>query len=182
MLASALHDAASHNGILSLLHPSPFFFYKPVNLPHPRAQDVDIDGPPPRELCLFPRLRELDLDGGKLQGPFPDFVSQCFPTLAELDMSYNRLTGARRHRSLAHSLALARHHYSRRCCRRRPPRALSCDRRLVSAPRRLASCAVADSQNLLIPNPAAAASSAAAADDAPFWQGRCRRRCRACPH
>jgi hypothetical protein len=59
-----------------------------------RAQDVNLDGPPPRELCLFPRLRELDLDGGKLQGPFPEWLSLCFPTLAELDMSYNRLSGA----------------------------------------------------------------------------------------
>lgn len=50
-----------------------------------------VDGPVPRELCLFSELRELDLDGGRLTGPIPDFISTCFQELAELDMSYNRV-------------------------------------------------------------------------------------------
>eukprot|EP00210_Caulerpa_lentillifera_P009351 g8915.t1 len=55
--------------------------------------DMRVDGPVPRELCLFPELRELDLDGGRLTGPIPEFLSSCFIELAELDMSYNRLSG-----------------------------------------------------------------------------------------
>lgn len=53
--------------------------------------DLRIDGPVPRELCLFSELRELDLDGGRLSGPIPEFVSSCFPNLAEFDLSYNRV-------------------------------------------------------------------------------------------
>lgn len=55
--------------------------------------DLRIDGPVPRELCLFTELRELDLDGGRLSGPLPEFLSTCFPRLAEFDLSYNRLSG-----------------------------------------------------------------------------------------
>lgn len=55
--------------------------------------DLRIDGPVPRELCLFTELRELDLDGGRLSGPVPEFLSTCFPNLAEFDLSYNRLSG-----------------------------------------------------------------------------------------
>jgi hypothetical protein len=47
----------------------------------------------PRELCLFPHLRELDLDGGHLSGPWPSFLQECFPELEELDLSYNRVSG-----------------------------------------------------------------------------------------
>jgi hypothetical protein len=45
----------------------------------------------PRELCLFPHLRELDLDGGHLDGPIPDWLPGCFPALEELDLSYNKV-------------------------------------------------------------------------------------------
>lgn len=55
--------------------------------------DLRIDGPAPRELCLFEHLRELDLDGGRLSGPVPDFLSRCFPKLAEFDLSYNNFIG-----------------------------------------------------------------------------------------
>jgi len=55
--------------------------------------DLKLDGPIPRELCLFKELRELDLDGGRLSGPIPDWIGLCFPSLAELDISYNRLSG-----------------------------------------------------------------------------------------
>ncbi|GMH43783.1 hypothetical protein BSKO_11717 [Bryopsis sp. KO-2023] len=57
------------------------------------VSDMRVDGPIPRELCLFEYLRELDLDGGRLSGPIPEFVSTCFPDLAEMDLSYNRLSG-----------------------------------------------------------------------------------------
>jgi hypothetical protein len=46
----------------------------------------------PRELCLFPTLRELDMDGGHLSGPWPTFLQECFPELEELDLSYNRVS------------------------------------------------------------------------------------------
>ncbi len=36
--------------------------------------DTHIDGPVPRELCAFHRLRELDLDGGQLTGPIPEWL------------------------------------------------------------------------------------------------------------
>jgi hypothetical protein len=45
----------------------------------------------PRELCLFPTLRELDLDGGHLDGPIPEWLPECFPALEELDLSYNKV-------------------------------------------------------------------------------------------
>ena len=50
-------------------------------------------GTVPRELCEFKDLRELDLDGGRLSGPLPDWIPRCFTALAELDFSYNNLTG-----------------------------------------------------------------------------------------
>lgn len=55
--------------------------------------DLRIDGPIPRELCLFEHLRELDLDGGRLSGPIPEFLATCFANLAEFDLSFNRLIG-----------------------------------------------------------------------------------------
>lgn len=55
------------------------------------VSDMRVDGPIPRELCLFEHLRELDLDGGRLSGPLPEFLSTCFPNLAEMDLSYNRV-------------------------------------------------------------------------------------------
>lgn len=57
------------------------------------VSDMRVDGPIPRELCLFEHLRELDMDGGRLSGPLPEFLSTCFPELAEMDLSYNRLSG-----------------------------------------------------------------------------------------
>lgn len=36
-------------------------------------------------------LKELDLDGGQLTGGIPYWLPQCFPRLAELDLSFNRL-------------------------------------------------------------------------------------------
>ncbi|KAI8466186.1 MAG: hypothetical protein J3K34DRAFT_434556 [Monoraphidium minutum] len=55
--------------------------------------DVNLDGPVPRELCLFEHLREFDIDGGHITGPIPTWIRDCFPRLEELDLSYNRLTG-----------------------------------------------------------------------------------------
>jgi hypothetical protein len=55
--------------------------------------DTHIDGPVPRELCAFSKLRELDLDGGHLTGPIPEWLVDCFQGLAELDLSYNRVGG-----------------------------------------------------------------------------------------
>ena len=45
-------------------------------------------------LCPFRHLRELDLDGGRLVGPIPDFIGACFPHLLELDLSHNQLSGS----------------------------------------------------------------------------------------
>lgn len=56
------------------------------------VSDMRVDGPIPRELCLFEHLRELDIDGGRLSGPLPEFLSTCFPDLAEMDLSYNRVS------------------------------------------------------------------------------------------
>jgi hypothetical protein len=58
--------------------------------------DTHIDGPVPRELCAFSKLRELDLDGGHLTGPIPEWLVDCFERLAELDLSYNRVGGGLR--------------------------------------------------------------------------------------
>jgi hypothetical protein len=35
------------------------------------VQDVNVDGPVPREFCALSALREFDLDGGQLTGPIP---------------------------------------------------------------------------------------------------------------
>lgn len=55
--------------------------------------DEHLDGPPAKEWCLLSHLRELDLDGGNQNGPFPEWVINCLPFLQELDMSYNRVCG-----------------------------------------------------------------------------------------
>ena len=47
-----------------------------------------------RVLCPFSHLRELDLDGGRLVGPIPEYLGTCFPKLTELDLSHNNLNGA----------------------------------------------------------------------------------------
>ncbi len=51
------------------------------------------------ELCGLHHLRELDLDGSRFTGPFPDWVLSCFPLLQELDLSYNRV---RKRTTVAH--------------------------------------------------------------------------------
>ena len=48
-----------------------------------------LNGPPPKELCNFKFLRELDLDGGRQTGPLPEWPAHCLPYLQELDMSFN---------------------------------------------------------------------------------------------
>ncbi|GAX72949.1 hypothetical protein CEUSTIGMA_g404.t1 [Chlamydomonas eustigma] len=55
--------------------------------------DAHLDGPPAKEWCLLTHLRELDLDGGNQNGPFPEWIPKCHPQLQELDLSFNRLTG-----------------------------------------------------------------------------------------
>lgn len=55
--------------------------------------DLKLNGDIPEEMCLFQRLKELDLDGNRLTGGVPGWVAECFPELAELDLSYNRLSG-----------------------------------------------------------------------------------------
>ncbi|DBA98865.1 TPA: hypothetical protein ACH3X1_014624 [Trebouxia sp. C0004] len=55
--------------------------------------DLHIEGPVPQQTCIFPQLRELDLDGGSLTGTIPEFLSTCFPVINEIDLSYNQLTG-----------------------------------------------------------------------------------------
>ncbi|KAL6763024.1 hypothetical protein V8C86DRAFT_463651 [Haematococcus lacustris] len=66
--------------------------------------DVNVDGPVPRQFCGMRSLREFDLDGGQLTGPFPRWFlepstdpthegQQCLPNVQELDFSFNRLTG-----------------------------------------------------------------------------------------
>ncbi len=37
--------------------------------------------------------QEFDLDGGNLVGTIPAGYVDCFPSLRELDLSYNKLTG-----------------------------------------------------------------------------------------
>jgi hypothetical protein len=61
------------------------------NVTNIHITDFGLDGPIPRELCLFPALRELDIDGGHFSGPVPDWLLDCFPGLQELDLSYNRV-------------------------------------------------------------------------------------------
>jgi len=58
--------------------------------------DLGIEGPIESlgtALCPLVHLRELDLDGSHLTGPFPRWVADCFPHLKELDLSYGRLSG-----------------------------------------------------------------------------------------
>ena len=45
-------------------------------------------------LCPFTHLRELDIDGGRLKGPVPRWIGECFPRLLELDLSHNELSGS----------------------------------------------------------------------------------------
>jgi len=55
--------------------------------------DAELIGPIPPELLLLTELRELDLDGSFFSGPIPEFVGTGWPSLAELDLSFNALTG-----------------------------------------------------------------------------------------
>lgn len=63
------------NGILTNLH----------------ITDLHIEGPVPNQTCIFPELRELDLDGGNLTGTIPDFLATCFSYVNEIDLSYNQV-------------------------------------------------------------------------------------------
>lgn len=56
--------------------------------------DQHLDGPSPREMCLFKHLREFDLDGGNQAGPFPEWLADpsCVPGVQEIDLSYNRVS------------------------------------------------------------------------------------------
>jgi hypothetical protein len=54
-----------------------------------------IEGPVPlAELCPLTGLVEFDVDGGDLTGTIPSGFAACYPQLVEIDLSYNRLTGA----------------------------------------------------------------------------------------
>ncbi len=53
--------------------------------------DLHIEGPVPQQTCIFPQLRELDLDGGSLTGTIPEFLTTCFPVVNEIDLSYNQV-------------------------------------------------------------------------------------------
>eukprot|EP01023_Acetabularia_acetabulum_P008970 TRINITY_DN1394_c0_g1_i4.p3 TRINITY_DN1394_c0_g1~~TRINITY_DN1394_c0_g1_i4.p3 ORF type:complete len:256 (+),score=34.53 TRINITY_DN1394_c0_g1_i4:936-1703(+) len=66
---------------------------QPGILTNIHLSDQRLEGPIPREFCLFNQLREFDIDGGRFSGPIPEWISFCFPHLAELDMSFNRLSG-----------------------------------------------------------------------------------------
>ena len=44
-------------------------------------------------LCPLSHLRELDIDGGRMTGPLPEWLGDCFPKLTELDLSHNNLGG-----------------------------------------------------------------------------------------
>ena len=63
------------NGILTNLH----------------VTDLNIEGPVPNQTCMFGQLRELDLDGGAMTGTIPFFLTQCFPYVNEIDLSYNQV-------------------------------------------------------------------------------------------
>lgn len=41
--------------------------------------DVNLDGPIPRQFCHLKHLREFDVDGGQLTGPFPRWFMEPFP-------------------------------------------------------------------------------------------------------
>ena len=56
--------------------------------------DQRLTGPVPQQACLFRNLKELDLDGGRLSGTIPEFLTTCFPDLNELDLSYNQVSHA----------------------------------------------------------------------------------------
>ena len=53
--------------------------------------DLHIEGPVPQQTCIFPELRELDLDGGNLTGTIPVFLTTCFHSINEIDLSYNQV-------------------------------------------------------------------------------------------
>jgi len=53
--------------------------------------DLHIEGPVPQQTCIFPQLRELDLDGGSMTGTIPEFLTTCFPVINEIDLSYNQV-------------------------------------------------------------------------------------------
>lgn len=53
--------------------------------------DVHLEGPPPAEFCALQYIRELDLDGGRLTGPFPEWLRTCLPRLQELDLRFGRV-------------------------------------------------------------------------------------------
>ena len=63
------------NGILTNLH----------------VTDLNIERPVPNQTCMFGQLRELDLDGGAMTGTIPFFLTQCFPYVNEIDLSYNQV-------------------------------------------------------------------------------------------
>eukprot|EP00878_Enallax_costatus_P018038 GHUV01018966.1.p1 GENE.GHUV01018966.1~~GHUV01018966.1.p1 ORF type:complete len:307 (+),score=67.63 GHUV01018966.1:355-1275(+) len=56
-----------------------------------------VDGPVPKEECVLSHLREFDYGGreglGRLSGPLPRWLGECFPMLEEMDLSCNKLTG-----------------------------------------------------------------------------------------
>lgn len=66
---------------------------QPGILTNIHLSDQRLEGPVPREFCLFNQLREFDIDGGRFSGPIPEWLFFCFPHLAEMDMSFNRLSG-----------------------------------------------------------------------------------------
>ncbi len=53
--------------------------------------DLHLEGPVPQQTCIFPELRELDLDGGNLTGTIPQFLTTCFNSVNEIDLSYNQV-------------------------------------------------------------------------------------------
>ena len=65
--------------------------------------DLRLEGPIPQQTCLFPQLRELDLDGGDLTGSIPEFLTTCFPMINEIDLSYNQARACK-HDSSQHRL------------------------------------------------------------------------------
>lgn len=53
--------------------------------------DLNIEGPVPNQTCMFGQVRELDLDAGAMTGTIPFFLTQCFPFVNEIDLSYNQV-------------------------------------------------------------------------------------------